>query len=293
MVFAIAGAGGGGPPGSSGADGSADAVTAGDAAVPTDGVVATPDGAGPGPDGAAPDAGVNPSRIALVEVRDLTVAGMSTSKVTIRRGDSAALLRPGRCAFFTEATAGAPPNIAMPTFMGLMRAVECGPDERDFGFSQVRCAPPGDTPPALLGSALINGFVLPGATTELKVQLAEMGDVTRLMVGVNPPTGSTTITAPTTLPTSFFADLTVRWTPLGHTRVIVELELGDLAGGPRATVSCHAAEDGTITILARMVMPPNAFRLSVMQYAMAQVGDPSTGQLVVLAERGTAIVLPR
>lgn len=266
-----------------------DATT--DGAVDPDAMV-DPDGAGPdggGLEGGGSDA-PSPSHTALVEVRDLTVDGTTpASHISIRRGDSASLLRPGRCAFFEEATAGAAPNIPTPMFMGLMRAVMCAPAEREYGISQVRCVPTGDMGLMVPGSPLIAGFELTGPPADLKVQLADTGDVSRLMATVVPPMTAVTITEPASLPVEFFRDLTVRWTPLGHTRVVIELELGDLAGGPRATVSCNAAEDGTIVIPARMVMPPNPFRLSVMQYVEARAGDPTTGQLVVLAERGSAI----
>lgn len=181
-------------------------------------------------------------------------------------------------------TAPALPSIGMLSASGIdVAELSCFNNGPSSGHG-VRCLSNGAAPPPIAGSTLDTGPWLNGTDPTLGV--AGGADLGALTGTLAPPTASADILEPSTLPTTNSGDLTVRWTPLGHQDLVIELE--STTAGQAALTVCAPDSDGQVTIPTAMIGDA-LLRLSVGNYSEVVVADAEQRPLRLQVMRGTIL----
>lgn len=247
---------------------------------------AATDDAGTTADAGTPDAGVEPSPVAVFQLRELDLEVFGTPAVgnVIVVRDPATFPASGCVRFTTGSPAPSLASVGMPTMSGLaVQAFTCG-DTNPRDGAGVACLGNPAGPPPIAGSTLDTGPWLTATDPELGVTGGSALGVATSVVA--PPTDSAEILEPQTLPASSPPDMTVRWSALGHTDVVIEVEL--MLAGATALVVCAPDEDGRIVVPATL-LDGDLLRLTVGNYTEVLARDAMNRTLAVQVMRGAAL----
>lgn len=227
------------------------------------------------------DAGAAPTPpAAMVELRELDVVVFGGDAVA-----SAVLARPTATLPESGCVRRAGNEHPMPAIGNItatgvtVTELVCVPDT-GTGVEGQRCLGQGAAPPPIPGSTMDTGPWLDGRNVTFNT--AGGADLSALEVSVTPPAGLE-LRAPTTLPIDVSSDLSIEWTPLGHTDVHVEVEV--VVDGAWALVICAPEQDGQLTVPSSL-LGDSILRVTAAEIAEVVVRDDRMRALSARVLRG-------
>ena len=253
-------------------------------APPVDAGATTPD-AGAADSGEADGGQSEDPPLVILQLRELDVVvfgGAAVASAVLAR--PAAVVPESGCVRHLDAQPPLP-SIGTISALGLTVTELVCFDDASTGVDGERCLGQGAAPPPIPGSTMDTGPWLDGRDVTLSVSGgAGLGAASGTLSAPSPAD----ILEPAALSAVVPGDLTLRWTALGHTDVLVEVEV--VVGGQTGLVICAPDTDGAQVVPADL-LGDRVLRVAVGTVARQLVRDPSGRGVEVQLVRGRMLAV--